>query len=248
MYSFEATRLVPADAAEVAAAIRWLVAATWPDRARVLEDDGLRRIDAINQEASSEPDVWITWQLEPQPEGTAVRVLLDELEPGPTPELDELLDRLAEQLTSAESGDGEAQLAVVRALYGAMASRDTAALFDLLDPSIVITQDAALPWGGAHRGHDGFATFAIALTQTIDSQVAIDALYIADGEVIQVGRTRGTVRANAASFDIPEVHRWKIRDGKAFAAHFAIDTEAMLDALARPAPSGDGRPGEPLDD
>jgi ketosteroid isomerase-like protein len=41
------------------------------------------------------------------------------------------------------------------------------------------------------------------------------------------------VRANGAAFDIPEVHRWTIRDGKAVAAHFAIDTAAMLDALGR---------------
>jgi ketosteroid isomerase-like protein len=41
------------------------------------------------------------------------------------------------------------------------------------------------------------------------------------------------VRANGATFDIPEVHRWTIRDGKAVAAHFAIDTAAMLEALGR---------------
>ena len=40
------------------------------------------------------------------------------------------------------------------------------------------------------------------------------------------------MRANGEQFDIPEVHRWTIRDGKAIAAHFAIDTEAMLSALS----------------
>jgi ketosteroid isomerase-like protein len=122
---------------------------------------------------------------------------------------------------------------VVRALYGAMAAKDTATLFELIDPSCVITQDPALPWGGRHEGHDGFADFALTLTGTIDSAVEIEAVFAADDEVIQCGRTRGTVRANGAAFDIPEVHRWTIRDGRATSAHFAIDTAAMLEALGR---------------
>jgi ketosteroid isomerase-like protein len=66
--------------------------------------------------------------------------------------------------------------------------------------------------------------------------VITDAIFVADGEVIQCGRTRGTVRANGAPFDLPEVHRWTVRDGQAVAAHFAIDTVAMLGALAGESP------------
>jgi uncharacterized protein len=123
---------------------------------------------------------------------------------------------------------------VVREVYAAMAARDAARLFELLDPTFVVTQDPALPWGGRHVGHDGFATFALALSGAIDSAVTTEALFVADGEVIQCGRTRGTVRATGVAFDIPEVHRWTVRDGKAVAAHFAIDTAAMLQALEPP--------------
>lgn len=121
---------------------------------------------------------------------------------------------------------------VVQAIYEAMGSRDFAALFELIDPTCEVTQDPALPWGGSYVGHDGFATFGATLTGTIDSAVTTDAIFQADDEVIQCGRTRGTVRANGAAFDVPEVHRWRIRDGKAVAAHFAIDTSAMLAAIA----------------
>jgi ketosteroid isomerase-like protein len=124
---------------------------------------------------------------------------------------------------------------VVDALYTAMAARDFDRLFALVDPEIVITQDERLPWGGRFEGHDGLAAFAMALTGAIDSQVEIGALYATDTEVIQYGRTRGTVRANDARFDVAEVHRWEIRDGRAVVAHFAIDTEAMLAALGAPA-------------
>jgi ketosteroid isomerase-like protein len=127
--------------------------------------------------------------------------------------------------------DIECEIEVVQAVYVALAARDLDRLFELIDPTCVITQDPRLPWGGRHVGHDGFAAFGIALSGAIDSAVTTDAMFMADDEVIQCGRTRGTVRANGATFDIPEVHRWKVRDGKAVEAHFAIDTTAMLEAL-----------------
>jgi len=121
---------------------------------------------------------------------------------------------------------------VVRAIYEAMAGRDYDTLFTLVDESAVLTQDDRLPWGGRFEGHDGLVLFAAALTSSIESNVDIDAIYEADGEVIQMGHTKGTVVATGVAFDIAEVHRWTIRDGKAVRAHFAIDTPAMLEALA----------------
>ena len=129
---------------------------------------------------------------------------------------------------------------VVRSVYEAMAARDFDRLVALIDPEFVVTQDERLPWGGRHVGHEGFATFAAALTGTITSAVTHDELFEADGDVVQVGHTRGTVNASGAAFDIPEVHRWTIRDGRAVAAHFSIDTPAMLAAIGGPGPgSGD---------
>jgi uncharacterized protein len=122
---------------------------------------------------------------------------------------------------------------VVESIYAAMAARDFDRLFSLVDPAVEITQDPRLPWGGEFSGHDGLASFALALTGTIDSAVTMLGLFAADDEVVQMGRTKGTVVATGVPFDIPEVHRWTVRDGKAVAAHFAIDTEAMLRVLER---------------
>jgi ketosteroid isomerase-like protein len=120
---------------------------------------------------------------------------------------------------------------VVREIYDALAAKDVVRLVELLDPSIVLDQDPALPWGGHYEGHEGFADFAAKLTGTIDSKVATEFFFEADGEVFQAGRTQGTVVATGAPFDVPEVHRWRIQDGKAVKADFAIDTPRMLDAL-----------------
>jgi ketosteroid isomerase-like protein len=128
--------------------------------------------------------------------------------------------------------DDVSEIDVVREIYAAMAARDFGRLFELVDEACVITQDPALPWGGRHVGHDGLATFGATLTGTIDSVVTTEVMFAAEDDVYQVGRTRGTVVATGAAFDVPEVHRWTIRDGRAVAAHFAIDTSAMLAALA----------------
>lgn len=126
----------------------------------------------------------------------------------------------------------EDQIEVVRAIYSAMAQRDIARLLDLLDERCTVDQDPSLPWGGHHVGHDGFGTFALTLASTIDSAVTIHALFAADGDVIQFGRTAGTVKRTGVAFDVPEVHRWTVRNGKAVAAQMAIDTPSMLKALA----------------
>lgn len=66
--------------------------------------------------------------------------------------------------------------------------------------------------------------------------VTTEALFAADGDVIRFGRTRGTTCATGAEFDIPEMHRWTVRHGKAVAAHFSIDTVAMLRCLESTSP------------
>ncbi len=126
---------------------------------------------------------------------------------------------------------GPEDIAVVEAIYAAMAASDVSMLFDLLDPTIVVVQDDRLPWGGRHVGHDGFATFGLALRANIASSVTTDAMFSAGRDVVQMGHTRGTVVATGIPFAIAEVHRWTIRDGRAIAAHFSIDTPAMLRAL-----------------
>jgi uncharacterized protein len=126
----------------------------------------------------------------------------------------------------------DADVQVVEQIYAAMASLDIERLFELLDPDIVLTQDARLPWGGRHEGHDGFANFGALLRGAISSAVTTEAMFAADGDVVQVGRTKGTAVDNGAPFDIAEVHRWTVRDGRAVAAHFSIDTPAMLAVLS----------------
>ena len=128
-------------------------------------------------------------------------------------------------------------VSVIEAVYAAMATADFTRLFELVDDDCVLTQDARLPWGGRHVGHDGVATFGLLLRESIVSEVTTDAIFAADGDVIQVGRTVGTTVASGTAFNVAEVHRWTVRDGRVVAAHFSIDTPAMLAALGHATPT-----------
>jgi ketosteroid isomerase-like protein len=121
---------------------------------------------------------------------------------------------------------------IVAAVYEAMAKADPEGLLELCALDVTITQTAELPWGGDYLGRDGVLEFAAKLISTIDSKVEIDTIFEAGDRVIQRGRTRGTVRATGAPFDVAEVHVWTVRNATLMAAQFYIDTPAMLDALA----------------
>ena len=120
----------------------------------------------------------------------------------------------------------------VRRLYNSFAEGDLAAVLAACSPDVVIAQDDALPWGGEHLGHQGVATFAAKLAEN-DSHVITEEIYAAGDRVVQYGRTQGTVRANGATYDIPECHIFTVLDGKITRAEFYIDSAAMLEVLAR---------------
>ena len=124
-------------------------------------------------------------------------------------------------------------VATIRRVYDALAARDASAIQEVFAPDVTIRQTAELPWGGNYEGLDGAFTFFLTLVEHIESQVTTESLFVAGDHVVQTGRTRGTVRANGASFDIPEVHVWELRDGKVVRYQVYIDTPAMLEALGR---------------
>jgi uncharacterized protein len=124
-------------------------------------------------------------------------------------------------------------LATVRRVYEAMQARDVDRILgELFSPDITIWQTPDLPWGGTHHRHDGAIKFFVTLVEHIQSQVTTEYLYPAGDHVVQIGRTRGTVVANGASFDISEVHLWELRDEKVVRFEVYIDTPAMLEALS----------------
>ncbi len=120
---------------------------------------------------------------------------------------------------------------LIRRMYDAFAAADFDTILEIADPDIEVLQSDGLPWGGHHRGHEELGTFMLTLAGMIESVVTHHELFAAGDRVIQVGRTAGTVRATGEHFDIPEVHVWTVRDGRAVRFEAYVDTPAMRAAL-----------------
>lgn len=127
--------------------------------------------------------------------------------------------------------DPQDPIALVRAVYAALAKGDVAAILAMSDPAIEIYQTEELPYGGHYRGHEGLAKFLGGVRATLDSKVEIQNLYLAGDCVVQIGRTRGTARATGAPFDAAEVHVWRVRDGRIAGLTAYVDTDELGRAL-----------------
>ena len=125
---------------------------------------------------------------------------------------------------------------VVHAVYDAFGRADLTAILALFRPDVTVYQSPALSWGGTHEGHDGLMTFLATLSSTIESQVSTEHV-VPDGagRVVQVGRTRGRVRATGAGFDVFESHVWTVEGGRIGRFEVYLDTAGMLAALSVPA-------------
>ena len=121
----------------------------------------------------------------------------------------------------------------VRRIYDAFGEGDLDAVMAHCASDAVVTQDPALPWGGRYVGRDGIAEFALKLIGTSDSTITTEELYQAGEQVVQYGRSTGTVRDNGVAFDVAECHVWTVREGLVVEARFYIDSAAMLKALHR---------------
>ena len=122
---------------------------------------------------------------------------------------------------------------IVQELYDCFAAGDLDGMLRHADPEVVLTQDERLPWGGRYVGRDGVAEFGLKLASTVVTAVTPERLFEAGDKVIQIGRSRGTIRANGASYDIPECHVWTFRGDKVVAVEMYIESEPILELLAR---------------
>jgi hypothetical protein len=115
MYSYEANRLLPGSPESVRSAVDALSTSLAPWRARLLADENVRRTVAVAVDSlSDEADIWLTWEFEQRGADTNVHVVLDETEPGPDPDLEGLLDLLADHLGAAPGPSGRGMPSALR--------------------------------------------------------------------------------------------------------------------------------------
>ncbi len=130
------------------------------------------------------------------------------------------------------TGIPQGNVAVVKGVYDAFARGDVGSIFGLVHPEVEVYQSSRLPWGGRFEGHEGLGAFLTRLTGTVESEVEPERLIDdEEGHVVQIGRTRGRVRATGNEFDVPETHVWTVEDGRVTRFESYIDTPKMREAL-----------------
>ena len=104
-----------------------------------------------------------------------------------------------------------------------------------MDEAIEWQQAQGLPHGGTYHGlaevrenvfdpldRDWWSAFSAVPDEFLD----------AGDEVVVLGRYRGTAKETGKTLDVPFVHIWALRDGKAWRFRQFLDTAGWIEALS----------------
>jgi ketosteroid isomerase-like protein len=130
--------------------------------------------------------------------------------------------------TAVADNESKPNVAVVRGFYEAV---DVPAMLEFLDPQIEWRGPESLPWGGTFRGHDGVRKFFAIVADRIAEARREKQHYVDAGERVvvllrSIGRAKG-----GTGWDLPEVHVWTVRHGKAVSFDNYVDTAIVLRTL-----------------
>jgi ketosteroid isomerase-like protein len=126
------------------------------------------------------------------------------------------------------------RVALVRRSYAAFACGDLDAVTAEMADDIEWHQAQGLPHGGLYRGLDEVRrnVFEPLDADWWDAFEALPAEVLDAGEeVVVLGRYRGVAKRTGRRLDVPFVHVWTIRDGKAVRFRQFLDTAGWNDAL-----------------
>ncbi|HEY7399209.1 MAG TPA: nuclear transport factor 2 family protein [Gaiellaceae bacterium] len=126
-------------------------------------------------------------------------------------------------------------LELVRRSYEAFARDDLDGVLADMDEQIEWHQAQGLPHGGFYRGIDEVRRN---IFEPLDAEwwdeftAQPDEFLDAGAEVVVLGRYRGVAKQTGRTLDVPFVHVWTVRDGKAVRFRQFLDTAGWGAALA----------------
>jgi ketosteroid isomerase-like protein len=121
----------------------------------------------------------------------------------------------------------------VEGIYGAFARGDVPAVLGAFAEDIEWYEAEGMPYGGLHRGGEAVAqnVFGPIAEDVEGFAVTPEELIGSGGTVAAVVRYTGTGKATGNTLDLPAVHVWDIRDGKAARFRQFIDTVKFAEAV-----------------
>lgn len=129
---------------------------------------------------------------------------------------------------------------IVRRSYEAFARGDLDAVMADMDEEIEWQQAQGLPHGGTYRGRAAVRAF---IFEPLDRDwwsafSAIPSEFLEAGdEVVVLGRYQGEAKATGKRLDVPFVHVWSLRGGRAWRFRQFLDTAGWREALSNDAGS-----------
>jgi ketosteroid isomerase-like protein len=124
---------------------------------------------------------------------------------------------------------------LVKRSYAAFERGDMDGVLGDMDPEIEWQQAQGLPHGGTYRGVDEVRRN---IFDPLDEQwwnefSAVPTEFLdAGGEVVVLGRYRGTAKRTGKHLDVPFVHVWTVRGEKAVRFRQFLDTAGWVEALS----------------
>jgi len=126
-------------------------------------------------------------------------------------------------------------LEIVQRSYDSFERGDLAAVLADLDPEIEWHQAQGLPHGGLYRGREAVSRNVF---EPLDAEwwsefsAVPDEFLDAGEQVVALGRYRGTAKTTGKLLDVPFVHVWTLREGRATRFRQFLDTAGWVEALA----------------
>jgi uncharacterized protein len=125
----------------------------------------------------------------------------------------------------------QANVDVVRRFEDAFVRGDLDAVLSLLTEDIVVHEATSLPYGGEHRGHDGFLALVDIFTSVWEMTSELDLTFLDTGgaRVVVLVAYDVVARATGRPFRLDHVEVYTVRDGRiADLDIYYKDTAAML--------------------
>lgn len=127
---------------------------------------------------------------------------------------------------------------MLRRGYEAFARGDIKAVLALFDPGMIWSTPDSVRFGGSYQGPAGVAEFFAHLRENFAELHVEPHTFVEQGDcVVVLGTHRGRA-ASGAAFEIPFVHVWTTRGGKAITFTEHLDTAKLNAVLAIPAQAG----------
>lgn len=104
---------------------------------------------------------------------------------------------------------------VIRRFLSAARQADGATMAALLHPEVEVLEAASLPFGGVHRGLEGFqALTRRVFTSFRETTVSVERMFEEGETVVVEMRLSGRCKASGEPFEMPILELWELQESR----------------------------------